>query len=297
LNLDLLLIAELAINGALVGLMYALVALGIVVIYKASRYANLAQGAFCMAGGYACVTLMAALGLPIWTAVPLAVLLMYFAGLVVERFLLRRMIGQPVIMVIMLTLGLEILLRGLIPGLLGSTAKPLDIGISQAPVILGEILINRAYLAGGLTALVFVAAIIVFYNTALGVRMRAVSDDAVASWAVGIKVEQLIAIAWGIAGAAGGVAGVLWGSVQGVDWTLSLLLLKAIAIAILGGLDSVPGVLLAGLLVGVAEGVAAGVLDPLVGGGTRDVVASVIILLTVIMRPHGLFGREHIERV
>lgn len=295
--MDLLLIAELSINGALVGLMYALVALGIVVVYKASRYANLAQGAFCMAGGYACVTLAVGLGLPVWFAIPLAIALMFGLGVLVERFLLRRMIGQPVVMVIMLTLGLEILLRGLVPGLLGSSVKRLDIGLPQAPLILGDILINRAYLAGGAIALAFIAGTILFYNTAVGVRMRAVSDDAVAAWAVGIKVEWLIALAWGIAGAAGGAAGVLWGSVQGVDWTLSLLLLKAVAISILGGLDSVPGVLVAGILLGVVESIAAGVLDPVVGGGTRDVVASVIILLTVIIRPHGLFGREHIERV
>lgn len=295
--MDLLLITELSINGALVGLMYALVALGIVVVYKASRYANLAQGAFCMAGGYACVTLATAVGLPVWAAVPLTLVLMFFVGVGVERFLLRRMIGQPVVMVIMLTLGLEILMRGLVPGLLGSSVQRLDIGIPQAPLIIGDILLNRAYLAGGAISLVFIGGAILFYNTALGVRMRAVSDDAVAAWAVGIPVEKLIAVAWGIAGAAAGAAGVLWGAVQGVDWTLSLLLLKAIAIAILGGLDSVPGVLVAGLIVGVAESVAAGVLDPIVGGGTRDVVASVIILLTVVVRPHGLFGREHIERV
>lgn len=295
--MDLLLIAELSLNGALVGLMYALVALGIVLVYKASRYANLAQGAFCMAGGYVCVTLATTVGLPTWVAIILALASMFALGMLVERFLLRRMIGQPVVMIIMLTLGLEILMRGLVPGLLGSSVKRLDIGIPQAPIILGDILVNRAYLAGGGIALAFIACAVLFYNTALGVRMRAVSDDAIASWAVGVKVESLIALAWGLAGAAAGAAGVLWGTVQGVDWTLSLLLLKAVAIAILGGLDSVPGVLVAGVVVGVVESVAAGVLDPLVGGGTRDVVASVIILLTVIVRPHGLFGREHIERV
>ena len=295
--MDLLLITELSINGALVGLMYALVALGVVVVYKASRYANLAQGAFCMAGGYACVTLVAAAGAPVWVAIPAAIVLMFALGMLVERFLLRRMIGQPVVMVIMLTLGLEILLRGLVPGLLGSSVQRLDIGIPQSPIIVGDILLNRAYLAGGGIALLFIVGAILFYNTAVGVRMRAVSDDAVASWAVGIKVETLIALAWGLAGASAGAAGVLWGAVQGVDWTLSLLLLKAIAIAILGGLDSVPGVLVAGLVLGVVESVAAGTLDPLVGGGTRDVVASVIILLTVLVRPHGLFGRHHIERI
>jgi branched-chain amino acid transport system permease protein len=295
--MDLLLVSELSINGALVGLMYALVALGIVVVYKASRYANLAQGALCMAGGYACATLAGGLGLPVWAAIPIAIALMFGVGMLVERFLLRRMIGQPVVMVIMLTLGLEILLRGLVPGLLGSSVKRLDIGIPQAPLILGDILVNRVYLIGGVIAFAAIGAVMLFYRSAVGVRMRAVSDDPVASWAVGIKVESLIALAWGIAGAAAGAAGVLWGTVQGVDWTLSLLLLKAVAIAILGGLDSVPGVLVAGVVLGIVESIAAGLIDPLVGGGTRDVVASVIILLTVVIRPHGLFGREHIERV
>lgn len=295
--MDILLYAELAINGALVGLMYALVALGIVLVYKASGYANLAQGAFAMTGGYACLLITTALGMPVWAAALLSLVVLFFAGVLVERFLLRRMIGQPVVMVIMLTLGLEILLRGLVPGLLGSTVRRLDLGISQAPVLLGDILLNRAYLVGGVIALLLIFGSMIFLNSPLGVRMRAVSDDKIAAWSVGIRVEHVIAIAWGLAGVSAGAAGILWGSVQGVDWTLSLLLLKALAIAILGGLDSVPGVLVAGLVIGIAESIAAGVLDPLVGGGTRDIVASVFILLTVLVRPHGLFGSEHIERV
>jgi len=294
---DLILFGELAVNGALVGLMYALVALGIVLIYKASRYANLAQGAFAMTGGYLCLAFSARLGLPLWTAIPLAVVVLFAIGALVERFALRRMIGQPIIMVIMLTLGVEIMLRGLVPGLLGSAVKPLDLGISRTPIFVGEMLINRAYLAGGLIALALIAGAIVFFNSRLGVRMRAVSDDQIASWSVGIRVERVIAIAWGLAGIAAAAAGILWGSVQGVDWTLSLLLLKALAIAILGGLDSVAGVLVAGVVIGMCESLSAGLLDPLVGGGTRDVVASLIILLTMLTRPHGLFGREHIERV
>lgn len=295
--MDILLYAELAINGALVGLMYALVALGIVLVYKASGYANLAQGAFAMTGGYACLAITTALGLPMWAAALLSLVVLFFAGVLVERFLLRRMIGQPVVMVIMLTLGLEILLRGLVPGLLGSTVKRLDLGISQSPILLGDLLVNRAYLAGGVVALVMIFGAMAFFNSALGVRMRAVSDDKIAAWSVGIRVEHVIAVAWGLAGVSAGAAGILWGSVQGVDWTLSLLLLKALAIAILGGLDSVPGVLVAGLVIGIAESIAAGVLDPIVGGGTRDIVASVFILLTVLVRPHGLFGSEHIERI
>lgn len=295
--MDYYLIGELSINGALVGLMYSLVALGIVLIYKASRYANLAQGAFAMTGGYLCVVLAQTLGLPMWLAVPLSAGMLFMLGMLVERLMLRRMIGQPIIMVIMLTLGLEILLRGLIPGSMGSAVRKLDLGIPQQPMFIGEMLINRAYLVGGLVALALIAAAILFFNSRIGVRMRAVSDDQIASWSVGIRVERVIAVAWGLAGLAAAAAGILWGSVQGVDWTLSLLLLKGLAIAILGGLDSIGGVLVAGLIIGIAESLAAGYLDTLVGGGTRDVVASVIILLTVLVRPHGLFGREHIERV
>ncbi len=295
--MDFALLGELTINGALVGLMYALTALGIVLIYKASRYANLAQGAFAMLGGYVCLLFTQGLGVPMWLSIPLAIVGLFGFGLLVERLMLRRMIGQPIIMVIMLTLGLEILMRGLLPGIFGSTVRKLDLGISQAPVFVGEMLINRAYLVGGGVALLLILAAIGFFNSRLGVTMRAVSDDQIASWSVGIRVERVIAVAWGLAGIAGAAAGILWGSVQGVDWTLSLLLLKALAIAILGGLDSVGGVLVAGLIIGIAESVSAGYLDQMLGGGTRDVVASVIILLTVLVRPHGLFGREHIERV
>lgn len=219
--MDILLYAELAINGALVGLMYALVALGIVLVYKASGYANLAQGAFAMTGGYACLLITTALGVPMWAAALLSLVVLFFAGVLVERFLLRRMIEQPVVMVIMLTLGLEILLRGLVPGLLGSTVKRLDLGISQAPVLLGDILVNRAYLTGGVIALVLIFGAMAFFNSPLGVRMRAVSDDKIAAWSVGIRVEHVIAVAWGLAGVSAGAAGILWGSVQGVDWTLS----------------------------------------------------------------------------
>jgi len=131
----------------------------------------------------------------------------------------------------------------------------------------------------------------------LGTKLRAVSDDHVSSWSVGISVERAIGISWGLAGVSAVAAGALWGSVQGVDWTLSTLLFPAIAVVILGGLDSIWGVLVGGLLVGILGSVIPGYVDPLVGGGTRDVVTSLIILLTILVRPYGIFGREEIERV
>jgi branched-chain amino acid transport system permease protein len=295
--MDYLLIAELAINGVFVGLMYALVAAGIVLIYKTSGIANLAQGALAMTGGYAAWAFTSLVGLPVWLAIPIALITMFFFGALLERFALRRMVGQPIIMVIMLTLGLEIMLRGILPGVFGVAVKRLDIGISNQPLFLGDIFLNRATLIGGSVSFVLILLSIWFFNSRLGIIMRAVSDDQTASWSVGIRVERAIAIAWGLSAVMATTAGVLWGATQGVDWSLSLLLIKALAIAILGGLDSLPGVIVAGIIVGLAESLATGILDPIVGSGTRDVVASVIIVLTLLLRPHGLFGREHIERV
>lgn len=287
---------ELLINGALTGLMYALVALGFVLIYKSAGVPNLAQGAVVMTAGYA-VWMFISVGLPLFLAIPAAMVVMFLFGLVVERLLLRRMVGQPVIMVVMLTLGLDILLRGLVPGVLGSTPKPLDLGIGFAPVIVGDVFINRTYLIGGVIALALVAASLAFFRTRLGTKLRAVSDDHISSWAVGISVERAIGISWGLAGITAVVAGTLWGSAQGVDWTLSALLFPAIAVVILGGIDSIPGVLVGGILVGVLGSVIPGYLDSIVGGGTRDVVTSLIILFTIMVRPFGIFGREDIERI
>jgi branched-chain amino acid transport system permease protein len=295
--MDLWLIGELALTGALVGLMYALVAVGIVLVYKTSGVANFAQGAIAMTGGYAAWAIANFSGVPLWVSIPLALAMMFAFGLLIEHAVLRHMVGQPVIMIIMVTFGVEIFLRGVMPGFFGVAVKRLDLGIPQAPIFLGEMLINRAYLVGGLVSAALIVLAIVLFNSRAGIIMRAVSDDQGASWSVGIRVERAIGMAWGLAAGTATAAGVLWGSVQGVDWSLSLLLMKALAIAILGGLDSIPGVLIAGLIVGVCESLATGVIDPLVGGGTRDIVASVIILVTLLVRPYGLFGREQIERV
>lgn len=287
---------ELLINGALIGLMYGLVALGIVVIYKSSGVLNFAQGALAMMAGYV-AWLAVANGLPVYAGVLIAIVFMFVFGVLTERLLLRKMVGQPIIMIVMLTLGLEIFLRGIWPGFLGAAPKGLSIGVSFAPLILGDMYINRTYVVGGIVALLLIGATLLFFRTRLGTKLRAVSDDHVSSWAVGISVERAVGISWGIAGLSAIAAGVIWGSVQGVDWTLSSLLVPAVAVAILGGLDSVPGVLVGGLVVGILGSVIPGYVDQIVGGGTRDVVVSLIILFTIMFRPYGIFGREDIERI
>ena len=287
---------ELFINGALTGLMYSLVALGIVLIYKSAGVPNLAQGAMVMTAAYV-VWYLNAHGVPLYLAIVIGAFIMFVFGMLAERFLLRKMVGQPIIMIVMLTLGLEIFLRGLGPGILGASPKQISIGIPLTPIIIGDIFINRVYLVGGVIALLLIGASGLFFRTRMGTKLRAVSDDHISSWSVGISVERAIGVSWGIAGISALAAGVVWGSVQGVDWTLSELLFPAIAVVILGGLDSVLGVLIGGLIVGILGSVLPGYIDEIVGGGTRDVVTSIIILLTIMFRPYGILGREDIERV
>ena len=287
---------ELLINGAFTGLMYSMVALGIVLIYKSSGVLNFAQGALVMMAGYG-VWLFTSWGLPLWLGAIAALVAMFVLGLVIERFLLRTMVGQPIIMVVMLTLGLDVFLRGFGPGLLGTEPKQLDIGLGLAPLIMGDVLANRTYVVGGAIALVLIGLALAFFRTRLGTKLRAVSDDHVSSWSVGISVEHAVAVSWGLAGICAVAAGTMWGSAQGVDWSLTALLFPAVAVVILGGIDSIVGALLGGLILGILGSVIPGYVDSLVGGSTRDVVTSVVILLTILFRPYGMFGREDIERI
>jgi branched-chain amino acid transport system permease protein len=293
--MTLVFLTELTVNGALVGLMYSLVALGIVLVYKSSSVFNFAQGALVMLAAYLVWAGSRVVGLA--GGVLAAAAAMALLGLGIERFALRRMIGQPLAMALMLTLGLEILLRGLGPAVWGADTKRFDLGLAEAPFFLGDVLVNRTYLAGGAAALVLLALFALFFRTRAGITLRAVSDDQVASWSVGIRVERAVGLSWALAALAATVGGTFWAAVQGVDWSVSLLLVKATAVAILGGLDSLAGAVIAGFAVGVTESVVSGYLDQVVGGGTKEIVTLVLILLTILLRPHGLMGREIIERI
>jgi branched-chain amino acid transport system permease protein len=295
--MDAVLLLESAVNGALVGLMYSLVAIGIVLIYKSSSVPNLAQGSMTMLGAYIVLAFMTSAGAPIWLAIPLAIGVMFFVGIGIERVALRRLAGRPVIMILMMTLGLEIFLRAGSMTIWGGTSRPISLGISDAPLFLGPLLINRAYAFGALIALAMFGLFVLFFRTRTGVVLRAISDDYTAAWSVGISVERGVALSWAMAAVVATIGGVLWGSVQGVDQSLALLLLKAVTVAVLGGLDSIGGALLAGLLLGVVEGIAGSFLDPLLGGASRDLVDAAMLILTILIRPHGLFGRHDIERI
>jgi branched-chain amino acid transport system permease protein len=295
--MDAISLLESAVNGMLVGLMYSLVAIGIVLIYKSSSVPNLAQGSMTMLGAYVVLAFANNAGAPIWLAIPLAIVTMFVIGIGIERVALRRLAGRPIIMILMLTLGLEIFLRAGSMTIWGGTARPMPIGISDSPLFLGPLLINRAYAVGAAVAIAMFGLFVAFFRTRLGVVLRAISDDYTAAWSVGISVERGVALSWAMSAVVATIAGVLWSSVQGVDQSLAQLLLKGVTVAVLGGLDSVGGALLAGALLGIVEGVASSVLDPMLGGASRDLVDAAMLILTILIRPHGLFGRHDIERV
>jgi branched-chain amino acid transport system permease protein len=295
--MDWALLAESATNGALVGLMYSLVAMGIVLIYKSSSVPNLAQGSLTMLGAYVVLAFANNAGAPIWLAIVLAIVTMFGVGITIERVALRRLAGRPIVMILMMTLGLEILLRAGSMTVWGGTGRPMPLGISDDPLFVGPMLINRAYAVGAAVAVVMFGLFMLFFRTRMGVVLRAISDDYTAAWSVGISVERGVALSWAMSAVVATVAGVLWASVQGVDQSLAQLLLKGVTVAVLGGLDSLGGALLAGILLGVVEGVAASFLDPLLGAASRDLVDAAMLILTILLRPHGLYGRHDIERI
>jgi branched-chain amino acid transport system permease protein len=295
--MDAISLMESAANGALIGLMYSLVAMGIVLIYKSSSVPNLAQGSMTMLAAYVVLAFANSAGAPIWAAISLAIITMFIIGMAIERVALRRLAGRPIIMILMMTLGLEIFLRAGSMTIWGGTTRPMNLGISDAPLFLGPLLINRAYAFGAVVTIAMFGFFVLFFRSRMGVVLRAISDDYTAAWSVGISVERGVALSWAMSAVVATIAGVLWSSVQGVDQSLAQLLLKGVTVAVLGGLDSIGGALLAGVLLGVVEGIASSVLDPLLGGASRDLVDAAMLILTILIRPHGLFGRHDIERV
>ena len=285
-------------NGVLIGLMYALIALGFVLVYKATDAFNFAQGEFVMFSGLLVAVGLGRYGAPLWLAVGAALLLMAAFGFGLERVVLRPMIGRPVIGVIMATIGLAAVLRGFGPLVWGAATKALPLPIPDTPIVLGPLLIPPIQIVGAATSLVFLAAFGWFFlRSRAGIAMRAVADSQQVAMAMGIDVERYFALAWAMTGVVSALGGVVWGNLLGVDVQLALVGLKVFPVVILGGMDSVPGAIVGGLIVGVVENVAAGYLDPYVGGGTKDFAPYLLMIAALMIRPYGIFGKEIIERV
>jgi len=295
--MDLVFLAELTVNGALTGLLYSLFAIGLVLIYKSSSVPNLAQGALTMLGAYVVLAFSNNMGLPLWVAIPVAVVIMFFVGIGIEKVALRRLAGRPVIMILMMTMGIDIFLRGTTLAIWGGSSRSMELGVSYDPLFVGDMLLSRIHIVGAGVAIALFVAFLLFFRSRLGIRLRAISDDYMASWSVGISVERGVGLSWGLASIVAVATGVIWGEIQGVDQSLSILLLKGLTVAVLGGLDSIVGAIVAGIILGILESVGSFYLDEIVGGGSRDLIVAAVLILTVMIRPHGLFGRHDIERV
>ena len=287
----------LLVSGLAIGLMYSLIALGFVLIYKATDAINFAQGEFVMLAGFMATTALAA-QMPIWAAIAVAILGMIALSFVLERTVLRPLLGRPVVAVIMATIGLAAILRGLPPITIGAQTKALPLPIGDEPITLWSAVIPPVQVVGVIVSIGFLAVFTWFFlKSRMGIAMRAVADNQQVAMAMGINVERYFAIAWAMAGVVSALGGIIWGSMLGVDTQLALIGLKVFPVVILGGLDSIVGAVVGGLIVGVVESIAAGYLDPFVGGGTKDFAPYVLMILTLMFKPYGLFGTHRIERV
>ncbi|MFM9884150.1 MAG: branched-chain amino acid ABC transporter permease [Burkholderiales bacterium] len=285
-------------NGVLIGLMYSLIALGFVLVYKATDAINFAQGEFVMLAGFIIAALVVLGGAPFWLGVVLAIASMVIFGFGLERIVLRPLLGRPIIAVIMATIGLAAVLRGVAPLFLGAETRSIVMPIDDSPIAFGPITLPPVQLIGALVSILFLAGFTWFFmKSRVGVAMRAVADNQQVAMAMGINVQRYFAIAWGLAGIVSALGGLVWGSLIGVDVHLALVGLKVFPVVILGGLDSIIGAIVGGLIVGIVENLAAGYLDPLVGGGTKDFAPYVLMILMLMVRPYGIFGKRRIERV
>jgi branched-chain amino acid transport system permease protein len=289
---------QLIMSGILTGGIYALIALGFVVIYKATGVFNFAQGEIVMVSAYVCWALLVQFGLPLGISFALTFAFAAGLGLVVERFALRPMIGQPLLAAMMITLALIAVLDGLVTVIWGSRQEVLPDFFPRQPLHLGSVMISQQLLMGfGIAVALFVAFVLFFQRTKIGLGMRATAEDHQVSMSLGIKVSTSFAMSWVIACIVAAVGGILLGSVNGVNMNLAFLGLKAFPVVILGGLDSIPGAIVAGLIVGVLEKLATGYIDPLVGGGFAEIFPFIILLFVLMVRPYGLFGTKKIERI
>jgi branched-chain amino acid transport system permease protein len=285
-------------NGIMIGLMYALIALGFVLIYKATDAINFAQGEFVMFAGFIAAGAADMAGAPFWLAALLAIGGMIALGFGLERVVLRPLIGRPVIAVVMATIGLAAVLRGTATMAFGAGTRAVVLPVSDEPFQLGPVMLPPVQLVGAGVSLVFLAAFTWFFlKSRIGIAMRAVADSQQVSMAMGINVRRYFALAWAMAGIVSALGGIVWGAMLGVDNQLALVGLKVFPVVILGGLDSVIGAVVGGLIVGIVENFAAGYLDPYVGGGTKDFAPYVLMILVLMIRPEGIFGRRRIERV
>jgi branched-chain amino acid transport system permease protein len=291
---------QLVISGFALGMVYALVALGFVIILKCSQAFNIAQGHFVMIGGYLGFTFLVTFGLPVWASLLAAIAVAIIMGLLIERLTLRPLVGQPVLAVIMMTIALATILEGVATLIWGGEYKTYHGVLPTLTLKVGELSVPPEILIGLLVSIIVVAILMLFFRyTKSGLAMMATAEDEQVVQSAGIRVTTVYALSWIIACVVGVIGGILLGGVSGVMIPLAEVGLKAFAVVLLGGVNSIGGAIVAGIILGVLENVAAGYLDPLLpaGGGLANVFPFIIIIIVLIFRPYGLFGLVEIERI
>ena len=290
---------QLVINGVVVGSVYALVALGFVIIFKSTSVVNFAQGEFLLLGAYISLAVVSQTSMPFWVAVVVTLLFSVALGMLIERLILRPMIGEPVISVIMVTLGLSSILKAVVQGIWGTDTRPFPEIFPSTPVQIGPLPVSQGYIYSLVCVAILLLLFTLFFKySRVGIAMRATAFSQQVAQSMGISVRRMFALAWAIAAVVSAIGGILLGGVRGgVDAALAAIGLKVIPVVILGGLDSIIGAIVGGLIVGVLENLAGGYLDPIFGGGVKEVAPFVVLVLILMIKPYGLFGKVHIDRV
>jgi branched-chain amino acid transport system permease protein len=290
---------QLIITGIAVGGVYSLMALGFVLIYKASSVVNFGPGELVLFGAYVAWATILQMRLPLPVALLVTLLVAIGLGIVIERGVLRPLIGQPIISVIMVTFGFASVIRGVLNMTWGSDTRPFPVLFSPEPFHLGPVPVSPVHLWSFVSVMVLLAAFSLFFRFSVtGMAMRATADNQQVALSLGVSVKWIFALSWCIATVVSALSGIILGSVRGgVDFSLADLGLKVFPVVILGGLDSVAGAIIGGVLIGVLENLSGGYLDPIVGGGVKEVAPFVALVIILMIRPHGLFGKVEIERV
>jgi branched-chain amino acid transport system permease protein len=290
---------QLLLTGVAVGGVYALMALGFVLIYKASNVVNFGPGELVLFGAYVSWATILQMRFPLYVAFPLTLLTSIALGLIIERGVLRPLIGQPIISVIMVTFGFASVIRGGLNMFWGSDTRPFPALFSSQPFHLGPVPISPVHLWSFVIVILLLAGFSLFFKFSLtGTAMRATADNQQVALSLGVSVKRMFALSWCIATVVSTLGGIILGSVRGgVDFSLADLGLKVFPVVILGGLDSVMGAIVGGVLIGVLENLSGGYLDPIFGGGVKEVAPFAVLVVILLFRPYGLFGKPEIERV
>ena len=289
---------QIIVTGIATGGVYGLIALGFVLIFKATGILNLATGAFMTLGAYICLTVLAQFGAPFWLAFLGTLGFAILLGFVLERIILRPLIGEPIISVVMVTIGLSSILHGLTHLIWSPDYRSFPEIFPPEPLDLGFAVVPSGLLWGFIFAAVgTIIFIFIFRLTRTGVAMRATASDQQAALSMGISVRWIFALSWCYGAVAAVIGGIVIGNISGISIYLGDIGLKVLAVIILGGLDSIGGAILGGLIIGILENLAGLYLDPVFGGGVKDVAPFFILVLIIMIRPYGLFGKKIIERV